>query len=431
VVGGGPAGIGAAYSAAINGARVTLLEKNGFLGGNITNSYVETCNYFMKGTPFKPCGVYALLEEGYRRAYGNSDDIRPDSPHRFSSEHLKIYLDAFLSSRGVEMLFHAFVNEVVAEDNEIKAVVVQTKQGPKAVKVKRVIDATGDGDVAFAAGVDFEQGRDADHLCQPGTLSFRVAGANAQFLTEGGKDKLREIGAKFKEDYRSGRTGLSCKRQDLPFGRLTSAGQITYINYPCAYGIDPTDVRGLSLGEMECRKYISEMVPYMKENFPGFENIELSSVATEIGFRDSRRIKGKYCLTIDDMLSGRHFDDCIAIYPQFYDMLSPDAYMDGDGSVSGKGYKGHIYKHIQDESTFQIPYRSLLPEKIANLLIAGRCVSCDHVAESGIRAISACMLTGEAAGAAAALSAISAVSPERIDIQTLQERLKANGVVLP
>ncbi len=430
VVGGGPAGIGAAVSAARQNSRVILLEKRGFLGGNITGSYVETCNHFFHGTGFHASGIYAEIEEKYREQYQSSHDIRSNSPHRFSSEYLKIFLDEFMRAEGVEVIFHSFVNDVVVENNRIQAVIIQSKQGPIAVSAGVVIDATGDGDVAFSAGVPFEQGRDKDGLCQPGTVNFRIAGVDAARLTDG-EDKLKVIGRQFKEDYRAGRTGLRCKRQDLPFGRLTSGGQISYINYPCAYKIDPTDIEDLSRGEMECREYIKEFYDYMKKNFDGFENIELASIAPEIGFRDSRRIKGLYRLTVEDMEAQKEFEDVIAVYPRFYDMLSPDANMDGNGSFTGAGYEGHIYEPIADDRTYQIPYRSLLPVGIENMVVAGRCISADHVAESSIRGISACMITGQAAGTAAAIACRNQVQPKDINLRELQEILRNQGIKLP
>ena len=430
VVGGGPAGIGAAVSAAKAGMKVLLLEKRGFLGGNITASFVENCNYFFANSSLKPCGVWDEMETGYRAAYKNSHDIRPGS-RRFSSEYLKIFLDGFIRKKGVDVLLHSFVNDVVVCDNAIKAVIIQTKQGPVAVSAKVVIDSTGDGDVAFAAGVPFDQGRDADGLCQPGTLSFRVAGVNSALLMEGGEDKLGVIAKQYNEDYRAGITGLTCKRQDLPFGRLTAGGQVSYLNYPCEYGIDPTDIEDLTRGEINCRGYIDEMMHYIRANFEGFNHAELAAIGTEICFRDSRRIKGRYRLTLDDMEGERQFDDVIAIYPRFYDMLAPDAEMDGDGKVEGKGYKGHIYVPVENDNSFQIPFGSLVPEKIENLLISGRCISADHVAESGIRAISACMQTGEAAGAAAGIAVKSGVLPGNVDIKHLQNVLRAQGITLP
>ncbi len=430
VVGGGPAGVGAAVSAARQGSSVILLEKKGFLGGNITGSYVETCNHFLYGTSFEASGIYAEIEEKYKSQFGRSHDIRINSAHRFSSEYLKIFLDEFLQNEGIEIKFHSFVNDVVVENNMIQCVIIQSKQGPLAIKAKVVIDTTGDGDVAFSAGVPFEQGRDLDGLCQPGTTNFRIAGVDVNKLTADG-DKLKTIGKKFKEDYRAGLTGLRCKRQDLPFGRLTKGGQISYVNYPCAYGINPTDVDDLSRGEIECRQYILEFLDYAKNNFEGFENVELASIAPEIGFRDSRRIKGVYRLTKEDIEAQTIFDDAIAIYPRIYDMLAPDAFMDGDGKMEGEGYKGHIYEPIVDDRSYTIPYRSLLPIAINNLIVAGRCISTDHVAEGSIRGISACMMTGQAAGAAAGISCTYNINPKDINIKELQSILKAEGVNLP
>ncbi len=430
VIGGGPAGIGAAVAAARSGKSTLLLEKRGFLGGNITGSYVETCNHFLYGTSFEACGIYAEIEEKYKERYGRSHDIRINSPHRYSSEYLKIFLDEFLQGEGVELKFHSFVNDVVMEEDQIQCVIIQSKKGPLAIKAEVIIDATGDGDVAFGAGIPYEQGRDLDGLCQPGTVNFRLAGADTGILTEGG-DKLKEIGRKYKEDYRAGKTGLSCKRQDLPFGRLTEGGQISYVNYPCVYGIDPTDVDGLTKGEIDSRRYILEFYEYARKNLEGFEHIELASIAPEIGFRDSRRIKGLYRLTMEDMEAQRIFEDAIAVYPRIYDMLAPDAYMDGDGRAEGKGYKGHIYEPITDSSFYTIPYRCLLPVQVNNLLVAGRCISADHVAESSIRGISACMLTGQAAGAAAGIACTLHLSPKDINVADLQGILKQQGVYLP
>lgn len=428
VVGGGPAGVGAAVSAARNGAKVLLLEKRAFLGGNITACYVENCNYFLK-PPFHSEGIYAEIESGCKEEFGN-DNIRTYNPKAFCSEYLKVFLDRFVQKAGVEIYFHAFVNEVVVTGDHIDAVIIQTKKGPLAVAAEIIIDTTGDADVAFAAGVPFEQGREKDGLCQPGTVSVRFAGADMSKLASD-PERIARISQDFRRRYRAGETGLACKRQDLPFGRLTPGGQITYANYACVYGIDPTDVKDLSKGELECRGYIMDLYYYLKENYEELRNIEITSIAPEIGFRDSRRIMGQYHLTIDDMESNRQFEDVIAVFPRFYDMLAPDAEMNGDGKVEGKGYKGHIFEAVVDGRSFQIPYRSMVPVNISNLLAAGRCISADHVAESGTRAISLCCMTGEAAGAAAAMAVRDHVSPKDVDIRALQAQLKKQNIELP
>lgn len=429
VVGGGPAGIGAAVSAARQGKYVLLLEKRAYLGGNITASYVENCNYFLKDTGCTSEGIYAEIEKKCYEQFGN-DNIRERNKTCFNSEYLKVFLDQFVQEAGVEILFHAFVNEVIMDGSRIQAVLIQSKKGPLAITAEVVVDASGDGDVASSAGVDFKQGRETDGMCQPGTVSLRLAGADTAALTKDG-DRLTEIGRIFKEDYRAGKTGLPCKRQDLPFGRLTAGGQISYVNYSCAYGLDPTDIWDLTKGELECRQYVMDIYRYLKTHFEELKHIEVASIAPEICFRDSRRIEGRYCLTIEDMEENKHFDDVIAVFPRFYDMLSPDAEMDGDGKVEGKGYLGHIYESVVDQRSFEIPYGSLIPVGVSNLLVAGRCISADHVAESGIRAISLCMMTGEAAGVAAALCIEEQCLPERVPVKKLQMLLRSQNIYLP
>jgi hypothetical protein len=435
VVGGGPAGLGAAVSAARSGASVLLLEKRAFLGGNITSAYVETCNWFLNNTLFSVRGLYKEIEDGYKAQYGRSHEIRDYAPFRFNGEYLKIFLDELMEKEKVDVLFYSFVNDVVIEDNRIKAVIIQTKSGPVAVSASVVIDATGDGDVAFAAGVPFKQGRDRDGYCQPGTLNMRLAGLDAKFFAQGPveKDLLRAIDRKFQKDYDEGKINLDCKRRELIMGRLTSGGVIGSVNYPCTYMIDPTDSFDLTKGEIECRKYIKQILDWMRVNLGGFEGIELVSIAPELGFRDSRRIEGKYTLTTDDIESNKQFDDTICVFPRFYDMLSPDGNMTGNGSLEGEGYKGHILVLIEKDSvrSYNIPYRSLVPVKIDNLLISGRCISSTHVAQSSIRAIYACMLTGQAAGTAAALSVRDNCAPEKVNIRKLQDCLVKQGIEIP
>ncbi len=431
VAGGGPAGIGAAVAAAREGKHTILLEKRAYLGGNITACYVENCNYFLKNTEFKAEGVYAEIEQRCREKYG-TDNIRKGNPNAFNSEYLKVFLDEFVSEEGVQVFFHSFVNEVILnqDKDKIEAVIVQTKKGPAAIKAEVYVDTTGDADIAFGAGVPFEQGREKDGLCQPGTVNVRLAGADVEALSKD-DGRLSEIGREYKEAYRAGETGLECKRQDLPFGRLTKGGQISYVNYACEYFLDPTDIADLTKGEMKCRQYIIELYQYLKTNYHELRNIEIASIAPEIGFRDSRRIIGEHYLTIEEMEQQKHFEDVIAVFPRFYDMLAPDAEMDGDGNVMGKGYKGHIFEPITDNRVFEIPYRSLLPVNMKNLLTAGRCLSADHVAESGVRAILLCMLTGEAAGTAAAISVEKKAGPKEICVKDLQKRLKEKNISLP
>jgi hypothetical protein len=169
----------------------------------------------------------------------------------------------------------------------------------------------------------------------------------------------------------------------------------------------------------------------LKNTYPELSGIEIASIAPEIGFRDSRRIIGQYHLTIEDMEQNRQFEDVIAVFPRFYDMLAPDADMEGDGKVEGKGYAGHIYEPVVEGRSWQVPYRTMVPVNADNLLAAGRCLSADHVAESGTRAISLCCMTGQAAGIAAALCVKDGKAPKDVDIQLLQKKLVESGISLP
>jgi len=168
-------------------------------------------------------------------------------------------------------------------------------------------------------------------------------------------------------------------------------------------------------------------------NLGGFEGLELVSIAPELGFRDSRRIEGKYTLTTEDIESNKSFDDTICVFPRVYDMLAPDGNMTGNGALEGEGYKGHILILLEPNGTrtYNIPYRSLVPVGIDNLLISGRCISSTHVAQSSIRAIYACMLTGQAAGTAAALSIRDNCVPEKVNIRKLQDHLAKQGIEIP
>ena len=214
VIGGGPAGIGAAVAAARHNKHVILIEKRGFTGGNVTACYVENPDYFMAGTQFAPEGIYAEIESGFLSKFGN-DNVRPKKNKSFNSETLKCYLDDYLLSNGVQLMLHSFVNDVICEDDIIRAVIIQTKKGPAAITAKTFIDATGDGDVAYAAGVPCDIGRDKDGKCQPGTVAVRLAGANVkELLTDG--DKLQKITKEFRAEYQKGNIQLTCKRQDIP-----------------------------------------------------------------------------------------------------------------------------------------------------------------------------------------------------------------------
>lgn len=419
VVGGGPAGIGAAIQAARNGAQVMIVERHGFLGGNITACYVETCNHFLFNYPDKVGGLYKEIEEKYKSRFGRSDDIRKDFPaFRFSSEYLKVFLDDFFEENGVKILYHTFAVDVIKKDDNIEGVVIASKSGLEVILARIIIDSTGDADIAAYAGVDFLKGRDLDGLCQPGTLNFRLCGVDVEKVIERGAQYYSDILRKVQADESF---KLSCPRKSAPMGRITSSGMVSYINFSDVYKIDPTNVEDITKGEIIARRQIMEFIEFIRKYWDGFENCVLVSFAPIIGFRDSRRIVGEYTLTSKDIENGNYFSDEVVRYPRFYDMLSLTGKWDGSDS---------LYIEVQPDREFSIPYRCLVPKVVENLLVAGRCISTEHTAESSIRAISACMATGEATGTAAALSIKHNYQPREVSIEELKENLLKQGTRL-
>ncbi|MBP7402661.1 MAG: FAD-dependent oxidoreductase [Clostridia bacterium] len=424
VVGGGPAGIGAAIAAARGGMRVTLLEKRGFLGGNVTDSHVGIANHYMRRIPFVSSGLYAEMERGFHAAYGRAHFV--GETERLHNEYMKLFLDDFVLDEGVELLFHTFVGDVVMRGDRIDAVVAYTKKGPVAYRASIVIDATGDGDVAAFAGVPFRQGRDSDGLCQPGTLMFTVAGVDVEWFRRQ-EDDIRSLRGVLTRLRDEGRYNLMHNR--IPFiGGLTEAGLAMEMNYSETYGCDPTDSASLTRANLLARRQIAEFIEFLRLNVHGMENIELASISSEIGFRDSRRICGRYELTLDDMENNRRFEDSVFLFPRFYDLHA----LDGDWTQPDVIAKDSASMHYTPKpgEVFSVPYRCLVPERTDNLLVAGRCMSADHEAESAIRQVYACMQGGQAAGTAAGIAVRAGTAPGDVDIAELQARLRAGGVVL-
>ena len=310
----------------------------------------------------------------------------------------------------------------------ITHVIIQTKQGPQAIKCGIVVDSTGDGDVAYHAGVPYEQGRPKDGKNMGGTTNFRVNGANVEEILKS-PNNLNDISEAYRQAYKTGSFEMPTTRQYPPMGRLTKGGVISYINYADAYNVNPLDVDSITRAEIQARKAVKSMFYYLKRNFAALKDIELCSIAPEMGFRDSRRIKGLYRLTWEDIEDARHFEDSIAVFPRFYDYVAPEGDWSGDGRWErGMKNPNWIFERFDDKRTFEIPYRCLVPVKVRNLLVSGRCISADYIAESSLRAILACMLTGQAAGTAAAICMKEKCTPAKVKIGRLQQKLAEQGI---
>lgn len=438
VVGGGPAGLVAALAAKRVGAETLLIERYGYLGGLLTGGFVTKPQAPIVG------GIPEEIFERARKFGGARGNVRyrlhDGSYTSFMSpvdpETMKRVAFEMLEEARVKLLLHSPVVGVVAEENKIKGVIVENKSGRQAVLADVVVDASGDADVAAWAGAPYEVGRSGDGVAQPMTMMFRMGNANMNKLVNYAKENLDD----FTFTYFSDKSPISGEDQRLNivlegFMKLQEkAARETGYNRPriglnVKAGIGVGDVfinatrvtegkainiQDLTKAEVDVRRQVKECVDFLVKYVPGFEAAYLVDTATEIGVRESRRVIGEYTLTIDDILKQRKFDDVIAKGYGVIDIHEP-------------GGKKLRFDAVEE---FQIPYRCLVPKKVDGLLVAGRCISCDHESLGTLRTIPACMYTGQAAGAAAALSAKHRTMPRKLNVQALQKALVEQKAVI-
>lgn len=397
VVGGGPAGIGAALGAARKGARTLLIENHGFFGGVASWCLGMPINQMRPDS--QPRSKIHELIISKLQAYG--DQAVRIGQHQLwcNVDYLKVAVLDALDEVGCKYLVHTQAVEAVVEDNRITGVVVATKNGLADIRAKVFVDCTGDADVAYFAC--------AETMKEAGSLSPMTLCLNLTNVTEEQvrKANIGQIARK------------ACKKYPLipngwGLGKVSNSSSF-YINHAGTrdFGqFDATDPIQRTKAECLSRRQVLQMVQAMRE-FGGepLREIELIGTGPQIGIRETRRVKGSYILTEEDALSGKKFDDVIAWRSGFLDI----------GFVRLSKMKIH-----------DVPYRAILPEKLDGLLMAGRCISATHVAASAGKSMGNCVATGHAAGLAAALSVQKDCLPRELKIDILQEALRADRVDL-
>jgi hypothetical protein len=434
VVGGGPAGICAAVSAARNGAKTVLLEKGGFLGGNATMwlpllSYLDVRGrHIIKGLAQEI--VDRLGERGaVTRHY---PCVLHESYTMFDPEVFKIVAQEMVLEAGVDVLLHTFSSGVLAEDGEVKAVLVDSKSGRAAVVGKIYVDCTGDGDIAAWAGAPFEVG-DRQGLMMPPTLMFTlrnvdVKRARQALIEQSDRFKLQDIPAEQvarSEDFIAvGMMNLTAEARakgdwTLQNDRIifcsTTKDDEVAINMTRVPGTDGASNESLTNAELTARSQIDEIVRLLKNYVPGFTDAIIAASAHQIGVRETRRIMGDYVLTGSDVLEAVRFPDEVMLAGYMVDIHHPH---DGGSTL------------LQPEGAHGIPYRCLLPRKLDNVLVAGRAISTTHEAQAAVRVMPPCMAMGEAAGCAAAMAVEGSITPRQVDVEALRAALRSQGVVL-
>lgn len=428
VLGGGPAGIAAAAGAARNGVRVLLVERYGFLGGMGTAAGV---------TNF--CGLHANVFGEIRRVvHGIADDLldRMQSLGGLSEPHLvlgkthaqaydvsafKCAADGLLLADGVELLFHALAAGAQrGEGGAVDALFVETKSGRLAVRGRVFIDCSGDADLAHWAGAPTEKGEGPDAMLYP-TLMFRVGNVDAARAGEAWSTVASRMeAAEASGEFRFPRRGAILRPQKHPYEWRVN---VTQLRKPDGSATDGTDARSLSAGEIEGRRQIVEYLRFLRACMPGFEQAYALDIAPQLGIRETRRLVGEAVLTRDDVLGCADFEDGIGVngWP-LEQHVAGDVRWTWPPIPQSRGYN-------------QLPYRMLLPRAdrargVDNLLVAGRCASMTHDAQSAARVSGACFVMGQAAGTAAALSLREGCGLRTVPAALLQSRLREQGAFL-
>lgn len=407
VVGGGPSGICAAVSAARCGARVAVLERYGTLGGNMT---IGNVGPFMgrvgPGTIGREINRMAKTKMPLGRI---AQDI----------ENLEIELVKWVSGAGVKILLQCSVGDVLMEENAIHGVIASTPTGFQIFKGKVIIDATGNGLVAFKAGAPVKAGRDEDGLTQPVSIMFTLGDIDDSKLLAG-DDETYDTVTRNKEfisrTYAASYSGML--PGSVPLIRLyrTCRGNECIVNATHVNYIDGTNLNDIEKAETELRAQIPWIIEYLRGNVQGFENCRLIRSSMTLGVRESRRIMGDYILTEDDLRAGQRFPDVVVHGADFF--------------FDVHGMRGGGQQSREQAKPYDIPYRCLLPQKVENLLVVGRCISGTHLAHSSYRVMNIAMAIGQAGGAAAAAAAATGISPRELPYQTVQEWLTKMGVDL-
>lgn len=412
VIGGGFSGVAAAVAAARQGMKTLLVESSGCLGGAASNNLVYPfMGYWTvdnengkKKKRFLSRGVFEEIGEIYRQISPFKDFVR------FNTEFMKIALDKIVEKSGAEVLFHSTLSGVNMDSGTIQSISVANKSGVMSLSAKFFIDCTGDADLAFLCGCPVVLGRSGDSLCQPMTLCFRVVNVDTEGFIEQ-KPAILELYKQYKKEGKIKNT-----REDiLAFSGLGDG--IVHFNSTRVVKHDPTDPFELSRAETIAREQMAELYLFLKSNFDCFRDSVLLTSAVKIGVRESRKIEGLHILTQEELKDCTIFPDAIAAGNYDIDIHNPE----GEGT-------SHYY--FRDGQYYTIPFRSLIPKRTENLLVAGRCISATHEAQASIRIMPICCTLGEAAGIGASVSVKTNKAAYAADTDKIREILKKNNAVI-
>ncbi len=423
VVGSGSAGSPAAIAAARRGAKVLLLERLGFLGGTSTAVLDTFYGYYTPGERSKRVvgGIANDVVSGlakYNAYLERPNSFGAGTGVTYHPEYLKVVWEQLVKSAGCEILLNAWVQDTIVENNKIVGLLVATKSGLQYIKCKQVIDATGDADICYQAGIPYELAGAIDPA-QTLTTTFKMVNVDMAKRKSITKSQLNAL---MEKAVATGKFSLPRKEGSdhiTPVNNMTATIMTRLSSYKKDEDnsvINATNPELWSNAEMEGRLQALEYIRFLKEYVPGYEKSELSTFGVQIGVRETRRVYGHYRLTSEDVLGAKKFEDQIGLCG-----APMEDHHDGEGVR---------WQYIPNSETVGIPYRTLVPLESSNILVAGRCFSANHVAQSSVRSMGQCMVMGEAAGVAATLALSGNCAPEAIDTNELRSILKKQGAVV-
>ena len=431
VVGSGPGGLAAAISAARQGVETMLVERYGCFGGVLTQVGVNSIAWYRYGGTTDIEGI-GIEFESRAAEIGQVQNTPFENSNLIDTELFKPLVDKLVLEAGVQPLLHCYAVDAVMDGNALKGIITESKSGRGAILAERVIDATGDADIASLSGAPFYKfpkdemmgvtvlfscsGVDVERFLdyvRKHPKTFSDWGENWGIKTTGKEDDLFSpyLEEPFNQARADGLVPAELKSVGGTWSRLTESGEAIGLNMVYMLGYDGTDVWDLTRGEMDGREQAMLAIEVLRRYVPGFEKASLRNFGMTLGTRDTRKIIGRYSLTGHDVLNEAKFDDSIGIFPEFLD-----------------GY-GHLVLPTTGRY-FQVPFGILVPHGVENLLVAGRCVSSDKLAHAALRSMMCCTVTGQGAGVAAAISLKDGVNSGDIDINHLQAALRHQGVRL-
>lgn len=410
VAGGGLTGVAAAVSAAREGLQVLLVEDTGVLGGAMSVNLVYPFMGFSTKDP--QTDSYKRLADGiFTEMRQRQQQYVPSvNATQFKPESFQLLLDDMCAESGVQVLFHTRLCGAQVEGRRLKAALLATRAGLMEVSADSFIDATGDGDLMAFAGCDFQLGREADGLCQPMTTCFRMSNVDVEAF----KADRPRLQALYKQLQAEGK--LRNPRENILVFFGLGEG-IVHFNTTRVVRHDPTDPFQVSRAEMEARKQIFEMATFLQQNCQAFRDSAICNIAMSIGVRESRKLRGEHILTAEELKSCTRFPDAIALGNYDIDIHNPE----GAGT-------SHYY--FEPGTYYTIPYRSLLPRELDNLLVAGRCLSATHEAQASVRIMPFCTAMGQAAGIAAAVAKQTQTTVHDVDVSLVQQKLREKGAAI-